>query len=147
MGLGVLLIAIAGISAYIVINNEEEQTSRDPLDPVINELTGTSLNGLPDYALNSKRTQAGYAVALQIPGTLEKMPCYCSCGAVGHKSLKDCFIEGDGFEEHASFCDLCVSEALDVYIWQKQGLAPEEIRLRIDEKYSRYGEATDTPRI
>jgi hypothetical protein len=65
-----------------------------------------------------------------------------------HKTLRDCFLEGEnGFEEHASYCDICVNEALDVYTWQMEGMSLEEIRSRIDAKYSRYGEPTDTPLI
>jgi hypothetical protein len=151
LGLTVVFIALAGISAYIVMNKSGDDLlsgNDDALDAVIEELTKTVSDDLPDYALNSKKMQAGYLVALQMPDVLERMPCYCSCGAVGHKSLRDCFLEGgDGFEEHASYCDLCVNEALDVYTWQKQGLNLQEIRSRIDEKYSRYGEPTDTPEV
>jgi hypothetical protein len=151
LGLTMLLIALAGVSSYFILNRGGDGVglgSGDGMDPIVRELTRVSSNSLPDYAYNSKMTQAGYVVALRIPELLEGIPCYCSCGAVGHKSLKDCFLKGEeGFEEHASYCDICVNEALDVYTWQKEGVSLQEIRSRIDEKYTRFGEPTDTPPI
>ncbi len=150
LGLGLLFIVLAGVLAYNLMNrgNSANQSSDEVLDEIINELTAVDSAGLPEYAFNSKRTQTAYLIALQMPDVLEKVPCYCGCGAVGHESLKDCFLEEDaGFEKHASYCDLCVSEALDVYTWQKQGHSMRDIRSRIDEKYSKYGEPTNTPQI
>ncbi len=125
----------------------KSQMTQDPHKAAIEELSARNPEGLPDYAYSSMKSKAGYVAAIELKDVFSTVPCYCSCGAVGHESLKDCFIDGEGFEEHASFCDICVSEALDVYQWQKQGLSPGEIRLRIDEKYARYGEPTDTPRV
>ncbi len=145
--LGVLFVVVAVISTSVIFNlRGGGDNGTGELDPLINELAN-SVEGLPEYAMASTRTKAGYAVALEIPESLEAIPCYCSCRAIGHMSLKDCFIDGDGFEEHASFCDLCVNEALDVFKWQKEGVPLAEIRSRIDEKYSRFGEPTDTPPI
>jgi hypothetical protein len=146
----IVLIAVVGGSALILtkkgVGNENENGGLS--NPVIDELISSSSDGLPEYALSSKKTEAGYRVAIKIPDILEKMPCYCSCGAIGHGSLKNCYIKAEGgFEEHASYCDICVNEALDVYMWQKEGVSLKEIRSRIDEKYSRYGEPTDTPLI
>ncbi len=145
--LGLLFVVVAVISTSVIFNirGDESSDSRE-LDPLIEGLS-SSAEGLPEYSLVSTRTKAGYRAATEIPEILEKMPCYCSCGAIGHKSLKDCFIDGDGFEEHASYCDLCVDEALDVYRWQKEGVPLAEIRSMIDEKYLRFGEPTDTPPI
>jgi hypothetical protein len=147
----ILLIALAGISSYFIMDkggNGVGLESGGGSEPIVQELTRVSSNDLPDYAYNSKMTQAGYEVALRIPDVLEGIPCYCSCGAVGHRSLKDCFLKSEeGFEEHASYCDICVNEALDVYSWQKEGIPLQEIRSRIDEKYSRFGEPNDKPPI
>ncbi|HDH27558.1 MAG TPA: hypothetical protein ENH13_00335 [Euryarchaeota archaeon] len=138
--LGMLFIIVAGVSTYIVLNRGGGGVKTDSagVDPLINELIRTSPSGLPEYAFTSRKTQAGYAAAAEIPEILEKIPCYCSCGAVGHTSLKDCFTKGGG--DHASYCDLCVDETLDVYRWQKEGVPLAEIRSRVDEKYSRFGE-------
>lgn len=147
--LGIVFIVVAGLSALVISKSGSGSQSNDVdnLNPLIIELTSMPSKRLPDYALTSKKTEAAYRVAVEFPGIVERFPCYCSCGSIGHKSLRDCFLEGDGFEEHASFCDLCVSEALDVYMWQKEGVPLKEARSRFDEKYSRYGEPTDTPLI
>jgi hypothetical protein len=148
--IAVVLIAIAGGATLIMTKMGGGKGPDDGRfsNPVIDELIISSSDGLPEYALSSKKTEAGYRVAMEIPDVLEKMPCYCSCGAIGHDSLKNCYIKAEGgFEEHASYCDICVNEALDIYTWHKEGVSLEEIRSRIDAKYSRYGEPTDTPQI
>jgi len=100
---------------------------------------------LPTYAQSTPTVTQAYMISTEISDILAKVPCYCSCGAIGHDSLKECFISEDGeFADHASYCDICVSEALDVDQWYKEGLSIEEIRTRIDEKYSQYGVPTDT---
>ena len=104
---------------------------------------------LPSFAYNSAQTLEGYRLAKQIPDVLEVIPCYCGCGTQSnHRHLKDCFIKPDGsFDEHGSGCDLCDREAIDVKKWLDQKLPIREIRSRIDEEYSRFGVATQTPPI
>ncbi|MEE8402689.1 MAG: PCYCGC motif-containing (lipo)protein, partial [Candidatus Hydrothermarchaeaceae archaeon] len=104
---------------------------------------------LPDYAKRSKGIEASYIIATQIPEVLEKIPCYCGCGSAGHKSLRHCFINDDGtFGEHASYCDLCMSESYEVYEWYNDGVPLKEVRKRIDDKYgARYGKGTETPPV
>ncbi len=103
----------------------------------------------PDYAQQSKEIFETYTIATQIPEVLDKMPCYCSCGDVGHKSLKNCFMNDDGtFSDHASYCDLCINEAYDIYGWYLEVVPVEELRKRIDGKYGTgYGTGTDTPPV
>ena len=59
--------------------------------------------------------QSAYAYALARPDVLQWLPCYCGCGGMGHRSNLDCFFQRreDSFawEEHASFCDICVETA------------------------------------
>ncbi|MFQ5887354.1 MAG: PCYCGC motif-containing (lipo)protein, partial [Candidatus Hydrothermarchaeales archaeon] len=91
-----------------------------------------------------------YTIATEMPEILEKMPCYCSCVRVGHKSLKDCFLSSNGgYSQHGANCNLCIYEALDVKKWHEGGLDIKEIRSRIDEKYGggRFAEGTDTPPV
>ncbi len=52
---------------------------------------------LPDYARRDDYTLASYMIALAMPQALEQIPCHCSCDAVGHEDLADCFLEGKGF--------------------------------------------------
>lgn len=37
--------------------------------------------------------QEAYRFAIANPEILEKLPCYCGCGSMGHTSDLDCFIE------------------------------------------------------
>ncbi len=110
---------------------------------------------LPDYAYTSAASLRAYTVALRIPEVLETIPCYCGCVsmehlAVSHKHLRDCFVFDDGaFDDHASYCDICVYEALDVEKWYGEGVPVKDIRARIDAKYGngRFGPPTKTPLI
>lgn len=70
---------------------------------------------LPSYAYTNALTLKAYTFATEHPEALEQIPCYCNCGMMGHRFLRDCFIHDDGtYEEHASFCDICVGETLKV---------------------------------
>lgn len=110
---------------------------------------------LPDFAYASSASLKAYTVALEIPEVFERIPCYCGCVdmahlSVKHKYLRDCYRFDDGtFDDHASYCDLCVYEALDVSKWHDQGVPLKEIRDRIDAKYGggKYGPPTDTPPV
>ena len=65
----------------------------------------------PSYVLTGPHVQAAYKFATEHPEILEQIPCYCGCGGSNHKFLRDCFIHDDGsYEEHASFCDICIGE-------------------------------------
>ena len=101
----------------------------------------------PSFVYNSAQALLAYQTAVQIPEVLLLMPCYCSCGeAQGHKSLKDCFFKEDGsLNDHGAFCDICTMEVADIAKWQGEGYSLEQIRGLIDEKYTGYGEPTDTP--
>ncbi len=37
--------------------------------------------------------QEAYRFAIANPEVLARLPCYCGCGSIGHKSDLDCFIE------------------------------------------------------
>ena len=53
------------------------------------------------------RVRAGYAIARQIPETLNQLYCWCGCiENMGHRSALECFESN-----HAAFCDVCVANA------------------------------------
>ncbi len=75
----------------------------------------------PDFVYTSSLTLKAYTYATEHPEVLEQIPCYCNCGVHGstlsggqpHKFLRDCFINDKGqYDDHASYCDTCVAEAL-----------------------------------
>jgi len=96
----------------------------------------------PDYvkALPAAGQQA-YAFALARPDVLQWMPCYCGCAGIPHRSNLDCFFqrrEVKGtyqYEEHASFCDICVKTANMASDMLQQGKTAVEIRAAVDSTF------------
>ena len=104
----------------------------------------------PSYV--TREVRDAYEFAVEHPEVLRYMPCYCGCGlTVGHTSNLDCFIDGvtdDGrvvFDEHASYCDICVEIARDAESLLGQGKSLPEIRSYVDLKHGQKGPGTDTP--
>ena len=89
--------------------------------------------------------QAAYQFAVANPKVLAELPCYCGCGAVGHKSNYDCFVAGvdeDGtvtYDPHALGCSLCVDIAQDTMRLLRDGQGVPEARAYVDQTYARYG--------
>ena len=104
---------------------------------------------LPRYAYKSPAIQMGYEFAISAGGdALRQLPCYCSCAALGHTHLRDCFISDEGvFDSHAAGCEVCVDEALDAKRMLSQGTSLKDIRAFIDAKYSTIGPGTNTPPV
>lgn len=107
---------------------------------------GASDADFPAFVYNSSSSLEGYRIAKRIPEVLEQMPCYCGCGKANqHHNLKECFIKPTGgYDDHASGCDVCVKEAVDVDNWHRQGKSLAEVRRLLDAKYQDYGQPTDT---
>jgi hypothetical protein len=63
--------------------------------------------------------------------------------------LRDCFINDNWkYDEHASFCDVCVGEASKVQAYLAQGKTLKEARYLIDQEYSKIGGMmSDTPLV
>lgn len=101
---------------------------------------------LPAYALQDDYTQASYMVAVAMPEALRTIPCYCSCDAVGHRDLADCFLKGRGFTSHAAGCGICKVEAVRTAEMLLEGMSLREARAAIDQGFKgRYGRPTPTP--
>lgn len=65
---------------------------------------------LPSWVLNgSEKVQAAYIAATLHAAELAYIPCYCSCGQLGHEAVVDCFISGADatgafvYDDHASY--------------------------------------------
>lgn len=72
-----------------------------------------------------------YRIAKQIPEVLDQLYCYCRCKEnLGHKSLLACYVD-----EHASHCEVCMTEALMAYDMTLKGKTPAEIQKAIDDRY------------
>lgn len=86
-------------------------------------LSSRKADKLPDYVYTNAMTLKAYKYATEHPETLEQIPCYCGCGEHGseasegkpHRFLRDCFITDKGeYDNHASFCDVCIGINLKV---------------------------------
>jgi hypothetical protein len=88
------------------------------------------------------RTQAAYAYAIARPDVLRWLPCYCGCGPIGHRSNLDCFFvarfsAGDPivFEQHGSYCDICVETALLADAMLRDGKTLLQVRAAVDASF------------
>ena len=106
----------------------------------------------PDFVKGSPaETQAAYAFALARPDVLQWLPCYCGCAAMDHRSNLDCFFkrrEVAGsyvYEEHASYCDICVRIANTAHQMLQQGATLTQVRAAVDATFGGAAPGTDTP--
>ena len=92
--------------------------------------------------------QEAYQFAVANPDVLAQIPCYCGCGAMGHKSNYNCYISGEDaggdltFENHALGCSICVDITQDVMRLIDQGKDGGEIYDYVDNTYARFGPPT-----
>jgi hypothetical protein len=117
----------------------------DATVPTSEEVTAT-WKARPDYvrALPGKWQEA-YAFALARPDVLQWIPCYCGCDGLGHRSNLDCFFKQAGvFEEHGSYCDICVETANLASQMIREGSSMAEIRAAVDATFGN-DHGTDTP--
>jgi hypothetical protein len=105
----------------------------------------------PVFARSDARTEEAYAFALAHPNELKWIPCYCGCGGMGHTSNLDCYFKRTmaglsslDFEEHASYCQICVDETLQVKQLLADGHSLREIRDAIDARFGDSGPGTTT---
>ena len=105
----------------------------------------------PEYvrALPSE-WQGAYSFALARPDVLQWLPCYCGCAGAGHRSNLDCFFQRResgviSFEEHASFCDICVKTANLAQQLVREGKTMTQVRDAVDATFGGSAPGTDTP--
>lgn len=107
----------------------------------------------PDYVRQLPDAgQAAYRFALARPDVLQWLPCYCGCGGMGHESNLDCFFAGREaagtftWEEHASYCDICIRTANLAQQMLGEGSTIAEVRAAVDAQFGNGGvPGTDTP--
>lgn len=91
--------------------------------------------------------RTAYQFAVAHPDALRNVPCYCGCGAIGHKSNLACYMKDVNaggeivFDDHALGCSICVDIALDVMKMTGEGKSPDAIHAQIVETYSAFGPA------
>ncbi|MCE8428503.1 MAG: hypothetical protein J5U19_08970 [Candidatus Methanoperedens sp.] len=145
----IAVILLAGI-AYFVFGGDSTKK------PDSQANAGAKLK-LPSYAYTNPITLKAYTYATEHPEILEQIPCYCGCGSHGseasdykpHRFVRDCYITDNWtYDEHASFCDVCVGIATKVQDYLAQGKTLKETRDLIDQEYSKIGGMmTNTPPV
>jgi len=106
----------------------------------------------PDYVRTADaRTQEAYAFAIARPDVADWMPCYCGCVAMNHRNNTDCYLRPreNGmpvvFDEHASYCGVCVDITLLSKTMIGEGRSLPEIRAVVDGQFGSIAAGTDTP--
>lgn len=109
--------------------------------PTADEVTST-WKARPDYVKTlPPEWQEAYAFALSRPDVLQWLPCYCGCAAMDHRSNLDCFfqrreVKGNyAYEEHASYCDICVKTANMASRMLREGSTMVQIRAAVDDAF------------
>jgi hypothetical protein len=124
----------------------------DQADQASRKIELAPLSAMPAYVRDSPRTvQEAYRFAATNPEILKHIPCYCGCNAMDHHHNLDCYVadfEANGqvarFDEHASYCQVCVDITQDVMRLKRSGQSLTDIRNYIDTNYSQYGPPTAT---
>jgi hypothetical protein len=92
-----------------------------------------------------------YAWAATHENILRYIPCYCGCGANGHKNNYDCFVSSRAangwitMDLHGLNCGTCVSITLETAAMTAKGLTVRQMRTAIDARWSATGQSTPTP--
>jgi len=89
--------------------------------------------------------RVAYQFAAANPDVMQKIPCYCGCGGIGHTSNYSCYVShadangGITYDNHALGCSICVDITHDVMRLLKDGKSVPQIRTYVDTTYSKYG--------
>jgi hypothetical protein len=96
--------------------------------------------------------RATYDFAAQHPEILSFVPCYCGCGADGHKANESCFVakrdaKGNVLEwdTHGFGCTICVDVAREAMQLYSSGADVHSIRAAIEKKWTPGNAAGKTP--
>ncbi len=94
----------------------------------------------PKYVYIHDAVLAGYKIAVKNHELLAKFPCYCFCEPMGHKNLAYCFlVKGvpGKFDDHASGCNICVTQAMQAFLWDDIGASEAEMAKTMKEMYGK----------
>jgi hypothetical protein len=94
----------------------------------------------PKYVFIREAVQTGYKIAVKEYQLLDKFPCYCFCQDMGHKNLAYCFLEKGipgKFDDHASECNICYTQAMRGFLWNELGASEEEMQKAMKELYDK----------
>lgn len=104
-----------------------------------------------EYRSAPQPVRDAYAWAAMHENILRYIPCYCGCGANGHKNNYDCFVSAQAangwitMDLHGLNCGTCVSIALETAAMTAKGVTLRQMRAAIDARWSKTGPSTPTP--
>lgn len=97
--------------------------------------SNVSVSSLPSFAVKSPEIKEAYLFAKDNPEALNGIKCHCGCDSI-HKDLLNCYIQDKGdFEIHASYCAICINDALETKQLSGEGKTKEEINSILDNQY------------
>ncbi len=154
MVIGVIALFLFALLAVAVIAADKEKEFQKISKMSIQELTEATRVVLgkkypnedwekykfPKYVYIHPAVTLGYKIAVKEPDLLAKFPCYCFCQEMGHKNLSYCFLEKgepNKFNDHASACNICVTQALMAFLWNEVGAKKEEMQKAFKELYGK----------
>jgi hypothetical protein len=93
----------------------------------------------PKFVFVHEAVTLGYKISVKEPQLLASLPCYCLCDVMGHKNLLYCFLEkgviGGNLDDHASTCNICITEAMRAFLWKNIGATEAEMLKALKEIY------------
>ena len=132
-----MYLAVGGVGlavALAALVYVEENRLRSGHAPVVHPTGRSDASEVLDPArFKDQGQRRAYAVARQIPATLNQLYCWCGCKEhSGHRALLECFES-----EHGSQCDICMGEAMLAYLVVQQGVTDvRKIQDAIDATYA-----------
>jgi hypothetical protein len=150
-----LIVAFVGTAATAAAcggdHASSPTTQAQPSTAAMDRAQAAAWAARPDYTHTTARTEEAYLYAMEHPLVVQWMPCYCGCGGIGHGSNLDCYFEPNSggtivFEEHASYCAICVDITLRTKQLANSGATLASIRTAIDAEFGGAGPGTDTAR-
>ena len=102
----------------------------------------------PEVQQAPATVRQAYQFAAANPDVLAQLPCYCGCGAMGHRSNYNCYVRGGDsagnlvYDNHALGCSICVDITQDTMRLLDEGKSVAHIYDYVDATYSRFGPAT-----
>jgi len=142
----------ASNSAATLATASSKPQAPGPKPPVVRKTTPPlpAMGFAPVRPMNIVR--ATYDFAAQHPEILKYVPCYCGCGADGHKANESCFIakrdpQGNVLEwdTHGFGCAICVDVAREAMQLYSSGADVYSIRAAIEKKWTPGNAAGKTP--
>jgi len=95
----------------------------------------------PKYVYINDAVQTAYKIAVKNSELLAKFACYCFCESMGHKNLAYCFLKKGvvkgKFDDHASTCNICVTQAMMAFLWDEIGATEAEMQKAMKEVYGK----------